>query len=200
MGQGPGRAQAQARKSSCAGPRPKARSGGPPMSESTIRILMLAATVLWPCSVLRFSFACGLRPHAKLNSWTAFTSFFTPAPLFCFHSSRWPHICFPTLPPAAIFCPNPCSHYFFPTVYFVLQPHSIDSFCVCSQTYICHSNWLAENPKARPPARSVRHAPPSKYERSGNRVALLVPHLCMVVHVNIAVRLTALFKLLCDFP
>ena len=32
------------------------------MSESTIQILMLAATILWPRSVLRFSFACGLRP------------------------------------------------------------------------------------------------------------------------------------------
>ena len=44
---------------------------------------MLATTALWPRSVLRFSFACGLRPHAKLND-SALTVRLHSRRVFCF--------------------------------------------------------------------------------------------------------------------
>ena len=74
----------------------------------------LGGTVLWPRSVLRSSFACGLRPNANLNPRTPLTPFFPPAPLFCSHPPRRPLLFFPTLHTAAIFCPNPLSS--FPTL------------------------------------------------------------------------------------
>ena len=57
-GQGPGWVQAQGIVSSCVGPALRTRSGGSPLSESTIQILMLAGTVVWLRSVIGFSFAC----------------------------------------------------------------------------------------------------------------------------------------------
>ena len=53
----------------------QARSGGIPISESAIQILMLATTVLRPRSVLRFSFVCCLR----LNYDSAYTVLPAPA-------------------------------------------------------------------------------------------------------------------------
>ena len=72
--------------SPCVGPGPSARSGGPPISESIIQIIMLAATVLWPRSILRFSFACFLRPHARLNPRTPLTLVF---PIHTVNPKRW---------------------------------------------------------------------------------------------------------------
>ena len=67
--------QAYESVSSCAGPMHRARLGDCPISEATIQILTLAATALWHRSVLRFSFAYGLRAHAKLNPRTPLTPF-----------------------------------------------------------------------------------------------------------------------------
>ena len=44
---------------------------------------MLAVTVLWLRSVLRFSFTCNLRPHAKVNPRTPLTLFFPLGRLIC---------------------------------------------------------------------------------------------------------------------
>ena len=60
--------------SSCVEPEPRPWSGEPSIPKSTLQIVMLAATVLWPRSVLRPSFACGRRPHA-LNPRTPLTQF-----------------------------------------------------------------------------------------------------------------------------
>ena len=73
-----------------------------------MQILMLAATVLWPRSVLRFSFACGLRPHAKLNPRTPLTPT-SPMPLYFFFSLLQLHY---------FFFSQPSNHYFF-----FSQPH-----------------------------------------------------------------------------
>ena len=45
-------------------------------SENAMQKLMLAATVLWPRSVLVFSFACGLRPRTSVHHNTLLTTSF----------------------------------------------------------------------------------------------------------------------------
>jgi len=119
-------AQAQGRVSSCTGPGPRARSGVPPMSESTIQILMLAATVLWPRSILRFSFDCGLRPHAKLNPRTPLTPGFptlNTSPSRCYFVSQ-PYL-FHNVPvhTNSLFIPNLSFDVLFvvPTLYSIFQ-------------------------------------------------------------------------------
>ena len=106
-----------------------------------------------PRSVLRFSFAFGLRPRAKLNPMTQLTPFFPLAPVFCFPSpagryffsnspsrrhlfpqpSIQPLYCFPTLAAAIVFSQS---------FSFASNPIFIEPFYVFPQPYIFNSNWL----------------------------------------------------------